>query len=159
MDRKRLPKPAQTRAPSVRLLKEPTLRIRFLTRDQAAALLKELPQHLKDMAAFALSTGLRAANMTRLCWDQVDMEKKQAWIHPDQAKARRAIALPLNEAAMEVLGKQKGNHPVRVFTYEGRTVGQVSTKAWYEALKRAGIESFRFHDLRHYVGSRALVAA
>jgi len=137
------------RAPAVRLLKEPTRRIRFLTQDQAAVLLKELPQHLRDMAAFALATGLRAANITGLCWDQVDMERKQAWVHPDQAKARRAIAVPLNDAAMEVLERQKGNHFVKVFTYEGEPVKQVSTKAWYKALKRAGIENFRFHDLRH----------
>jgi len=45
------------RAPAVRLLNEPTLRIRFLTRDQAAALLRGLPQHLRDMAPFALATG------------------------------------------------------------------------------------------------------
>src|SRR6185312_16171286 len=86
------------RAPAVRLLKEPTRRIRFLTQDQAAVLLKELPQHLRDMAAFALATGLRAANITGLCWDQLDLERKQAWVHPDQAKARRAIAVPLNDA-------------------------------------------------------------
>jgi integrase len=137
------------RAPAVRLLKEPTRRIRFLTQDQAAMLLKELPQHLRDMAAFALATGLRAANITGLCWDEVDMERKQAWVHPDQAKARRAIAVPLNDAALEVLERQKGNHFVKVVTYEGEPVKQVSTKAWYKALKRACIENFRFHDLRH----------
>lgn len=52
------------RAPAVRLLKEPTRRIRFLTHDQAAALLKELPSHLRDMATLTLATGLRAANVT-----------------------------------------------------------------------------------------------
>jgi integrase len=36
-----------------------------------------------------------------------------------------------------------------VFTYDGNPVKQVSTKAWYKALKRAGIEKFRWHDFRH----------
>ena len=38
---------------------------------------------------------------------------------------------------------------MHVFTYEGNPVKQVSTQAWYKALNRAGIESFRWHDLRH----------
>jgi integrase len=44
---------------------------------------------------------------------------------------------------------QIGRHPVLVFEYEGKPVNQLSTKAWYNALARAGIENFRLHDLRH----------
>jgi integrase len=61
----------------------------------------------------------------------------------------RAIPVPFNEAALEVVTRQQGKHPVHVFTYEGNQVKQVSTRAWYKAVKRAGIEAFRFHDLRH----------
>jgi hypothetical protein len=50
------------RAPHVRMLREPTRRIRFLTHAEAKRLLSELPEHLADMAAFSLATGLRAAN-------------------------------------------------------------------------------------------------
>ena len=112
-------------------------------------LLLELPTHLRDVAAFALATGLRRANITGLTWEQVDLRRKLAWVHPDQAKARRAIAVPLNDMAMNILGRQVGLHPVHVFSYLGKPIFQVSTKAWYRALERAGIEDFRFHDLRH----------
>jgi len=79
--------------------------------------------------ATSLATGLRAANVTGLTWDQVDLSRKLAWIDPDQAKARRAIAVPLNETAMQVLRTQRGKHPMRVFTYEGQPIKQVSTAA------------------------------
>lgn len=137
------------RMPAFRLLKEPTRRIRFLTQTQALTLLKELPPHLRELATFGLATGLRAANITGLLWDQVDLARRLAWIHPDQAKARRAIAVPLNDMAMGVLGRCAGAHPEFVFTFRGSRIKQVSTMAWYHARKRAGLTDFRFHDLRH----------
>lgn len=137
------------RAPQVRMLKEPTRRIRFLTREEAQRLLAELPEHLADMAAFSLATGLRRSNVTGLQWSQVDLVKRLAWIHPDQAKARKAIPVPLNAEAVLLIRKQIGKHPTHVFSYHGHPILQVSTKAWYKALERAGIEDFRWHDLRH----------
>jgi len=136
-------------APKITLLHQGRLRIRFLTRDEARRLLHELPPHLADMAAFSLLTGLRAANVTGLQWSQVDLEKRLAWIHPDQAKGRRAIPVPLNAEAVQVIQKQAGKSATHVFTYKGKKITQVSTKAWYAALQRAGIENFRWHDLRH----------
>lgn len=137
------------KAPAVRLLKEPTRRIRFITREEAKRLHAELPEHLADMMAFSLATGLRRANVTGLLWSQVDVGRRVAWIHPDQAKARKAIAVPLNTEAVALISKQLGKHPTHVFTYRGNPVVQVSTKGWYAALARARIEDFRWHDLRH----------
>lgn len=137
------------RAPQVRMLKEPSRRIRFLNRAEAQKLLSELPEHLADMAAFSLATGLRRGNVTGLLWSQVDLVRRVSWIHADQAKARKAIAVPLNAEAVLVIRKQLGKHPTHVFSFRGRQITQVSTKAWYGALERAGIENFRWHDLRH----------
>ena len=92
------------------MLKEPTRRIRFLTHDEAQALLAVLPEHLADMAAFSLATGLRASNVTGLQWSQVDLVRRLAWIHPDQAKARKAIPVPLNAEAVALISKQVGKH-------------------------------------------------
>jgi integrase len=137
------------RAPKVRMLREPIRRVRYLLREEAQRLLSHLPPHLADMASFSLSTGLRRANVTGLRWDQVDMENRRAWVHPDQAKARKAIPVPLNEDAMKVIARQVGKHRELVFSFRGKQVHQVSTKAWYGALQRAGITDFRWHDLRH----------
>jgi len=137
------------RVPKVRMLPEQKRRIRWLTKREAARLLDELPSHLNAMARFSLATGLRQANVKELEWSQVDLARKVAWIHPDQAKARRAIAVPLNADALAVISEQEGNHPLYVFTYRGHPISQVNTKAWKAALRRAGITDFRWHDLRH----------
>ena len=78
------------------------------------------------------------------------MSRGVAWIHPDQAKAGRAIGVPLNEDALGVLRAQLGEHKVYVFTFQGKPVDRCSTRAWKLALARAGIGGgFRWHDLRH----------
>ena len=136
--------------PKVQLYREPRGRIRFLSPEEARRLLRELPEHLRDMAQMALSTGLRQRNVSFLRWDQVDMQRRVAWIHPDEAKAGKAIGVPLNEDALDVLRRRLGRHGDYVFTYKGKPVARCSTKAWKRALERAGIDaSFRWHDLRH----------
>jgi integrase len=137
------------RAPVVRLRKVEDRRVRWITRQEAERLLKELPPHLAAMAAFSLATGLRQSNVSFLEWRDVDLEKCHAWIHPDKAKAKKAIAVPLNKDAMAVLASQLGKHPQYVFVYGRKPVQKCTTKAWKKALKRAGIEDFRWHDLRH----------
>ncbi|AYR27078.1 tyrosine-type recombinase/integrase [Herbaspirillum rubrisubalbicans] len=135
--------------PFIRLLSEPRSRIRFLSRDEAVKLLHELPEHLSDMAAFSLATGLRKTNVTCLEWSQVDMRRKVAWVHHDEMKNRRALAVPLNQDALAILASRLKRHPRFVFTYHGERIQQTSTAAWYKALKRCRIENFRWHDLRH----------
>lgn len=135
--------------PAVRMLPEPKRRVRWLTREEADKLLTLLPQHLAEMARFSLATGLRKGNVTGLQWSQVDLKRRVAWFHADQMKNKKTLAVPLNAEAVLVLRRQEGKHPTRVFTYRGKPVHQVNTKAWKQSLKRAGIESFRWHDLRH----------
>ncbi len=135
--------------PGFRFLPEPKARVRWITREESILLIEELPVHLKLMVRFSLATGLRESNVTHLQWSQLDMQRRCAWVLADQAKAGKAIPVPLNDDAMEVLADQVGKHDVRVFTYKGQVVNDANTKAWRKALVRAGIEDFRWHDLRH----------
>jgi integrase len=137
------------RIPTVPMSPEPSKRVRWISREEARLLMRELPHHLAELAVFTLATGLRQRNCSMLRWDQVDLVRGMAWIHPDESKSGRGISVPLNEDAVSVLRTRLGKDAVYVFTFRGKPVARTSTKAWYKALKRAGIEDFRWHDLRH----------
>jgi len=141
------------KATHVPMLPEPRRRIRWLTHEDADRLLAELPMHLEEMVRLTLATGLREANVTQLQWSQVDMARACAWIHPDESKSRKAIPVPLNADAMATLKRQKNRQKEKpsnfVFLFRGKSVKKANTKSWRDALKRAGIDSFRWHDLRH----------
>lgn len=146
--------------PKIPYFAEPKGRLRWITTDQARALLAELPPHLNRMARFALATGLRQANVITLEWRQVDTGRAIAWIDAPDAKAGRAIAVPLNADALAVLAECRGAHPTRVFTYKAidppgrpghfkpRPVAGIGI-AFAKACARAGIDRFTWHDLRH----------
>ena len=104
--------------PTIRMRKFENKRLRWLTQKEAQRLLDELPPHLKDMAAFTLATGLRESNVTGLQWSVVNLAKNHALIHSDQSKTKRAIPVPLNSLAQDIVAKQKGKHPIYVFTYQ-----------------------------------------
>ncbi|MGQ3887815.1 tyrosine-type recombinase/integrase [Legionella sp. CNM-1927-20] len=137
------------KVPVIRMRHVEKKRIRWLTQEQATRLLRELPPHLKEMVTFSLATGLRASNVKGLQWQDIDMQKQHAWIHPDEAKTKKAIPVPLNKDAMAILTNRLGKHLKYVFTYKDKPIQQCNTKAWKNALKRAGIDNFRWHDLRH----------
>ncbi len=137
------------KAPAVSLYPEAKRRVRWLNKEEATRLLDALPTHQRQLTRFALATGLRQANVLGLKWPDVDMERRTAWVHADEAKGGEAIGVPLNDEAVAVLREELGKHSLRVFTFKGRPVGQANTRAWRNALKRAGIKNFRWHDLRH----------
>lgn len=151
--------------PPVAKMHEPAKRVAWITHEQADKLLAELPQHLQAMAALALSTGMRESNIRLLEWSHVDMGRSLAWVHADQAKSGKDMAIPLNADAVAVLRGQQGRHKKWVFpvprwekkkrpedkprqVFDSPT-GKVSNHAWRKACVRAGVPTLRFHDLRH----------
>lgn len=130
--------------------KNPPGRIRWLTAEEWGSLRAELPAHWLAPADFALATGLRRANVFWLEWDQVDLARKKAWIHADDAKGREAIGIPLSDAALAVLERQLRRSEVWVFPMpDGNPLQKLKTRDWKAAVKRAGISYCTWHDLRH----------
>jgi len=137
------------RVPYMRRFKETGHRLRWLTFDEAERLLKALPAHTADMAAFTLATGLREANVVHLEWSQINLQSKILWIHADQSKNGKVIRGPLNDDAIAILRKQIGKHQQRVFTYRGNPVTKAGTESWRAVLRKQGLNDFCWHGLRH----------
>lgn len=150
------------RIPNMARAKTAPSRVRWLTGDEWERLQRELPCHLRQMARLAVYTGLRENNVLGLTWAQIDLTRRVAWVHPDEAKARQAIGVPLSDEAMRVLEAQHGLHKTHVFTYAGHPITKASSASWYKAVQRAGlgnyegtgkarrfVRNFRWHDLRH----------
>lgn len=136
------------KAPKLKKRREPAGRVAFLRVEQIKALLAALPAHQRPMVEFALATGLRRANVLGLRWDQVDLPRKMLRIDAGSMKAGEHHGLPLSDAAVRVLKSVAGEHDTFVFTFRGQPIQSPKT-GWKRAVKAAGLEGFRWHDLRH----------
>jgi integrase len=129
----------------------------WITHEQWVRLRAQLKPHMLAMATFAVTTGLRQANVLGLQWKRVDLKRKVAWVEAAEMKGGAAINVPLSEEAINVLISVQGQHPEFCFTYRGKPVKEVKT-AWQAACVRAGVgrtsdkgrySGFTWHGLRH----------
>lgn len=110
------------------------------------------------MARFTLSTGLRENNVLELRWDQVDLKRRRLFIEAQNVKNRTAIGIPLNFSALATLSERRGLDKTWVFAHPDskKPLTKASNRAWYKAVKEAGLKGFRWHDLRHTWASWAV---
>ena len=151
--------------------KQKTKGFRFLTEAEWKRLYAALPPHLKAPARFSIATGLRQKNVFFLSWSRIDIQRRIAWVQPEDSKSNKPIGVPLSDEALDVLRGQIGQHEEWVFPYKGkgraagRPIGKIKT-AWNNARRRAGLgewvgegdarkfePNFRWHDFRHTFAS------
>ena len=121
-------------------------------------LIAELPSHLRDMVIFALNTGCREAEITRLRWDEENRKLDIFTLLGERCKNGEDRIIPLNSIAKAIIDAQRGNHDEYVFTYKGNPVLRMNGHAWCKARERAGLKQCRIHDLRHTFGRRLRAA-
>jgi integrase len=142
------------RAPVIAEFSEPKERVRWLTDEEATNLLAACPEHWRGMVRMSLATGLRQSNVRAMRWTWVDFERETLTIPGEFFKNGKDFAIPLSEEALAVLRAEQGKHDEFVFTWHGDPITQISHTAWKATLARAGIENFRWHDMRHTWATR-----
>lgn len=146
----------------VRKFKEPPGRVRYLSEEELAELLKACKASknadLPLAVMLSLSTGARQAEIMGLSWKQIDLKAKTAQL-PDTKNGERR-ALPIVGEALALLterGKIRKIDDDRVFPASRRSKKADAVvdlrKPWEAALKAAKIEDFHWHDLRHTCAS------
>ncbi|MNF38461.1 Tyrosine recombinase XerD [compost metagenome] len=116
--------------------------------------------HLKPMVVLSLNTGLRRGELFNLRWPHVNLQAKTLTVAGEGAKTTETRHIPLNAEALATLQvwKKQGDTGGYVFPgQDGERMTDVKT-AWLELLKNAGIEDFRWHDMRHDFASRLVMA-
>lgn len=140
------------KAPYVKIYRESNHRDRWLTRDEASALILHLPLHLAEMASLALYTGLREANIVNMQWSWVDLTRRVIIIPREESKTRKPIPVylvPEAFAVIEAIHADKDNrHKTHVFTFRRKPVRHINNSGWRYARKAAGLPDVWVHDLR-----------
>lgn len=158
------------------LLKENNERIRYLTEEEIELLLAECPKHLCRIVECALNTGMRRGEILSLKWSQI----RDGFIYLQKTKTNKARQVPINDDLAQVLNENRRENQLKseyVFPYRKgehalkgekpvrkrkglapalEAIGSIKT-AFNAAVRRAGIEDFRFHDLRHTFASHMVM--
>lgn len=161
------------------LLQESAGRTRHLALEEERRLFQHLRPDFWPLVLFAALSGLRRSAIVRLTWRQVDLEGLEVRVVlKSKEPGGRPHIVPITPPMAAILQQERGRHSERVFTYvcernrwdryrkrqqrKGERYPFTANgwrKAWCAALEAAGVQDFRFHDLRHTAATRLLAAS
>lgn len=159
-------------------LKENNERLRFLSQDEINSLLPECHKYLRRVVECAINTGMRRGEILGLRWS--DIRNGQIYLQASVTKTKEARQVPVNDDLARLfkdIRKEQQLRSEHVFTYRKsedklknaepvrkrkgpapvpESITNVKS-SFKSTLKRAGIEDFRFHDLRHTFASHFIM--
>lgn len=144
---KRVPKPPESPG-----------RVRYLSAEERERLLvacqKSGSPHLHAIVCVALSTGARRNEILTLTWSMVDLTHEQIRLPRTKNGDRRSV--PLVGLGLEALKRHREQYPEATGLLFPCATGHrpiFIQHPFATACKRANVQHFRFHDLRHTFAS------
>ncbi len=127
----------------------------FFTEDEYKVLRAVLPDYVKVPLIMAYWTGMRAGEILKLQWDQVDLERGLLRLEPGTTKNNQGRLIPLVKEVTEALWQWKQTtlqrYPACVpgcVTIEENDFSPYLRKAGGKLVERVGLKGKLFHDLR-----------
>lgn len=141
--------------------KEPRGRVRFLSDDERKILLttckESISEYLYPVVVLALSTGMRQGEILNISWADINIDRQYIILHETKNGERRRV--PLAGLALEEIKKLSKIRRIDtnlLFPHANTNIKEQHfdiRKPWNDALEKAEIKDFRFHDLRHSAAS------
>lgn len=138
-----------------------------LSMDEERRLFQELPEHLAEMALFAVNTGAREHIVAELRWEweiKIPELQSSVFLVPGEFTKNETICLlVLNSTARRVIEDRRGKMDTHVFGFRGKPVGRIHNSAWKKAWMRSGLPAGTSvlsgpHNLRHTFARRLRLA-
>ncbi|MDL2264151.1 site-specific integrase [Synergistaceae bacterium OttesenSCG-928-I11] len=124
---------------------------------------KHFTDHLKPMILISLNTGIRQNALFSLEWGDVNFEDETIFLRADVDKASKSNYIPMNDVVIDTLRRwreqAKSAKPGALIFPSPKNGKKIDNcrKAWEALLKKAEIENFRWHDMRHDFASQLVM--
>lgn len=119
--------------------------------------------YFKPMVLIALHTGMRRNALFSLCWGDIDFDAETILLRADSSKTSKSLIIPANSVVIDTLKKWKKQtdtpFPTELVFPNPATGKKFDNlkKTWQAVLKKANIENYRWHDMRHDFASRLVI--
>ena len=132
-------------------------RFRYLTEDEIERLLDNcVNDYTNDIVTAVLNSGMRRQEVLSLKWNQI----RDGFIYLTKTKTDESRQIPVNDDLADLFKNIRKRNQLRseyVFCDNKRRPFKQINRALQASLKKAGIEDFRFHDLRHTFASHFIM--
>jgi integrase len=142
---------------------------RFLTREELARLLDEVPTKWRTLFELLAATGLRISEAIALRWSDLQLDASAPHLRVSRAIVRGVVGAPKSrhgarlvplpaELAVTLRAQRRRTDPYDALVFPGRQrapadVGSLRRRVLVPAAERAGLSGVGFHTLRHTCAS------
>ena len=147
-------------ATSVKFIKEPKRKLRYLEPEEEERLLEAAREPLRSIILIGIHTGLRLrSEALTLRWEYVDLRRKQLTVEASYAKSGETRMVNLNSVALSTLQKLKSQaRGSYVFAKQDGTPYQSIRRPFKTACEKSSLHDITPHTLRHTFASRLAMA-